>query len=95
MMLTGKTIKAVKAKKLGLVDKVVESLGKSLIRNKKTDLELLLIVFLFLMFLMFNMIFLVYDYRSWCYHSQREFFATFGKSCCADCKVSSLKISRK
>lgn len=27
MMLTGKTIKAAKAKKLGLVDKVVEALG--------------------------------------------------------------------
>ena len=39
MMLTGKTIKAAKAKKLGLVDKVVEELGVGVRTQKDNSLN--------------------------------------------------------
>jgi len=39
MMLTGKTIKAAKAKKLGLVDKVVEELGVGVMPAKENSIR--------------------------------------------------------
>lgn len=39
MMLTGKTLKAAKAKKVGLVDKVVEELGVGVLPAKENSLR--------------------------------------------------------